>query len=335
MKSPSVLLPALAAAMLAAASAAAEPEVFRISLNTGPNHVRNIAMEKFIALLKERAAGRLQVELYPSGQLFKGPDVPKALAQGTLEMGAPIILYVSRIVPNAGITDMPMFYGRGADEVHAVFDGDLGRELNAEIESRLKVKIIGRYLDLGHASHFTVDRPLNRLDDLSGLKLRVAGSAAAQERFKMLGAQPVSIKFGDVPLALAQGAIDGLMTSHETVRSAKLWESGLRYALDDYQVFFQYIPMIGQTTWDKLDADVRQTIIGAWDETIDGARALAARRQASARAEGVANGIRAVVASEDDLRAFRKKLAAAQDAMIADAGIDPDFAARAAAALGE
>ena len=316
-----------------AAGAAAEPMPFRISLNTGPNHVRNIALEKFIAELKARAGDKLDVQLFPSGQLFKGPDVPKALAQGSLEMGVPIILYVSRIVPNAGIADLPMFYGRSADDIHKVFDGPVGARLNSEIEEKLGVKILGPYLDLGFGSIFTTERKVAQVSDLEGLKLRVPGSVGGKKRYELAGAAAVSIPFADVPLALSQGSVDGLMTTHETIRSAKLWESGLKYAFDDRQVFLQYVPMVGRPAWEKMDAETRKIVADAWAGTIGDARALAARRQAEAREEGIQNGIQAVAGASANLEAFRAKLMREQDAIVEETGIDPDFAALAADAL--
>lgn len=306
---------------------------FRISLNTGPNHVRNIALEGFVNKLTARTEGRLDVQVFPSGQLFKGPDVPKALAQGGVEMGVPIILYISRVVPNAGLLDLPMFYGRSPEEIHAVIDGKVGAELNDEIEKTLGVKIIGPNLDLGHGSIFTTEAPATSLKALDGLKLRVPGSPAAKVRYGSLGVDSVSISFSDVPIALAQKSIDGLMTTHESIRSAKLWESGLKYSLDTQGTFFQYVPMVGNPTWEKLAPDLQQIVLDTWAETVGSARALAARRQASARREGIANGIQNMQATPEELAAFRKKLMAQQDNIVEQVRMDPDFVARAAAAL--
>ncbi len=322
------------AALIAGSALAADPVPFRISLNTGPNHVRNISLEKFITTLTERTAGRLDVQLYPSAQLFKGPDVPKVLAQGALEMGVPIISYVSSIVPNAGIGDLPMFYGRSSEEVHGIFDGPIGQELNAEIESKLRVKVLGPVMDLGYASMFSKSRPLNEISDVKGLKMRVPGSPAATARYTGLEAQMVSIPFSDVPLALSQGTIDGLMTTHESVRSAKLWDSGLRYAIDDQQIFFVYIPMVSQKIWEELDEDLRDIVVRTWNETIGDARALAASRQRDARAEGQQNGITSVAASAAEIAAQRAKLMQVQDDVIGATGIDAGFAGRVAQALG-
>ncbi|NKB51070.1 MAG: hypothetical protein GKR97_02400 [Rhizobiaceae bacterium] len=326
------VIAAISAGILSAAKA--EEMAFRISLNTGPNHVRNIALEKFVAQLSERTKGKLDVQVFPSSQLFKGPDVPKALAQGGVEMGVPIILYISRVVPNAGLLDLPMFFGRTAKEVHAVMDGPVGAELNAEIEAKVGVKIIGPNLDLGHGSIFTTESPAGSLAALKGLKLRVPGSPAAKVRYQSLGVESVSISFSDVPIALAQKSIDGLMTTHETVRSAKLWESGLKYSIDTQGTFLQYVPMIGKPTWDKLGPELQKVITDTWAETVGPARELAAQRQASAREKGVAEGIKAVQATPEELAAFRAELMKQQSSIIEATRMNAEFAARAATALG-
>ena len=329
------LTAAIAVSASMAGTVDAEEMVFRISLNTGPNHVRNIALENFVTQLSERTEGKLDVQVFPSSQLFKGPDVPKALAQGGVEMGVPIILYISSVVPNSGLLDLPMFYGRTAEEVHAVMDGTVGGELNTEIEETVGVKIIGPNLDLGHGSIFTTEVPAMDLAGLNGLKLRVPGSPAAKVRYESLGVEAVSISFADVPIALAQKSIDGLMTTHETVRSAKLWESGLRYSIDTQGTFLQYVPMVGKSTWDILGPELQQIVTDTWADTVGDARALAAERQASARDEGVANGIANVRASAEELAAFRATLMEKQATIVEATRMDPEFVARAAAVLGE
>jgi TRAP-type C4-dicarboxylate transport system substrate-binding protein len=335
MKLFSKLVAACALSIGTIGSAAAEEMVFRISLNTGPNHVRNIALQNFVDTLSARTEGKLDVQVFPSGQLFKGPDVPKALAQGGVEMGVPIINYISRVVPNAGLLDLPIFFGRSPEQVHAVMDGPVGAELNAEIEEVVGVKIIGPNLDLGHGSIFTTETPTESLASLAGLKLRVPGSPAAKVRYNSLGVESVSISFADVPISLAQKSIDGLMTTHETVRSAKLWESGLKYSIDTQGTFLQYVPMIGKPTWDRLGPELQQIVTDTWADTVGDARALAAERQASAREEGIKNGIVNVQATPEELAAFRAKLMEEQPAIIEATRINADFAARAAAALGE
>jgi len=114
-----------------------------------------------------------------------------------------------------------------------------------------------------------------------------------------------------------------------------LWESGLKYSIDTQGVFYQYVPMIGKPTWDKLGSDLQKIITDTWAETVGPARDLAAARQLSARDKGIANGIANIKADDKDLAAFRAKLMKKQGDIIKKTRINADFAASAAAVLGK
>ncbi len=311
----------------------AEPTKFKLALSTGPNHVRNISLQGFIEKLKERTKDQLQVEVFPANQLFKGPDIPKALAQGTLEMGVPGLWQMGKFEPNALIPDLPMFYGATREQIYSIWDGPLGDELKDRLEKKLRVKIVGNFMDLGYGSIFSTGTPINSHADLKGLKMRTPPGAATVVRFKIFETNPVSIPFGDVPLALTQGTVDGLMTTHESLRSAKLWDAGVKYAYNDQQAFLQYVPMVSRVQWDKLSPEVKNIITSTWAETVGPARKLAEKRQAEAQAEGAKNGVKTIEASPADLAAMRAKLMSEQDSIVDQLKMDAEFVKRVAAAL--
>lgn len=315
------------------APAQAESTKFKLALSTGPNHVRNIMLADFIEKLKDRTKGQLEVEVFPANQLFKGPDIPKALAQGTLEMGVPGLWQMGRFDSNALVPDLPMFYGATRKEIHTVWDGPAGDELRKRLEDKMKVKIIGGFLDLGYGTIFTTKKQIQKHADLAGMKLRTPPGAAYLARYKTFGTNPVSIPFGDVPLALTQGTVDGLMTTHESLRSAKLWDSGVKYSFDDQQGFLQYVPMVSGVVWKKLDSGVQKIIVDTWAESVGPARVFAEKRQSDAKDQAGQNGVTNVQASPADLAAMRTKLMAAQPDVIKDLKMDPAFVERVQKAL--
>jgi TRAP-type transport system periplasmic protein len=126
---------------------------------------------------------------------------------------------------------------------------------------------------------------------------------------------------------------DGLITTHESVRSAKLWDSGVRYAFDDNHAFFQYVPMMSRSAWDELPEDLRQLTVDTWEATVDDNRKAAERRQAEARQEARNSGITVRVGTPEQLAAARVKLLAAQPEIVAELGMDSVFVERAQAAI--
>lgn len=323
---------ALATAMSVTSASAADYRI-EISLETGPNHVRNISVVELAKELEAASEGRLEVKVFHGASKYKGTNVPTALAQGALDMGMPGTWHLGKAIPSFNMPGLPMFYGRAHEAQYAVFDGAVGQTLNKMLEDKLGVKVIGRWFDLGFGQMFFTDNEVSSHADLAGLKMRAPGGAANLARFRGFEATAVSIAWPDVPQALQRNTVDGVLTTHESVRSAKLWDSGLRYAYDDYQSFFQYVPVMSKRAWDGLPEDIQTLIVDTWEANVDKVRALAKERQQSARADGAANGIKRIDASEADLAAMRDKLTAEQDDLVEELRIDADLVKEAEAVL--
>lgn len=296
-----------------------------ISLDTGPSHIRNESIMQFADELTARSEGRLEVRVFHAASQFKGSNVPTALAQGALDMGAPLHQHFSKIIPEAGTVLLPLFYGASPDEIHTVWDGPAGDALNAMIEKKLRVKVIGRWFDLGYGTVFTTEKQLNVPEDMEGMKMRVPGGAANMQRYSTFGSNPVSIPFSDVPQALQRGTVDGIWSTQESVRSAKLWESGISYAFEDRQAYLQYVPMVSMAAWNKYPEDIQNLITDTWEDMIEDVRAVAMERQLKARDIAAENGVVTVDPAAADLARMRDKLLAGQAQVAEELGIDAGF----------
>jgi TRAP-type C4-dicarboxylate transport system substrate-binding protein len=297
-------------------------ERLRISLETNPNHQRNRNVERFVAELQARAGERIRAEIFPSAQLYRDRDLPRALRQGSVEMGIPGPWHIDGIVPDTAITALPMFYGVEPDVVYRLVDGRFGQTLNRHMEERLRVKVLGRYFDLGYNHFYGVGRPITRYEDLAGLKIRSPGGSANAARIRILGGNAVLIPWPDLPLAMNQRVIDGLITTHESAYTAKLWDAGMTSAFEDRQYFAQYIPMVSQQFWNRLSPELRQAMTDAWEAVVDGQRREAAEAQAKAREVLIANRVQITEPPAEAIAAARRRLMAAQEEIIADMKLD-------------
>jgi len=320
------VLAALAGFAFAASGPSAwAAEKLRISLDTNPSHVRNKATELFVEELKRRAPGKFEIEVYPSGQLFRDRDVAKALRQGGVEMAMPGTWQLDGLEPSMAVSSLPVFYGLSEEFALKIMDGKVGQEINKRTEDKLRVKVLGPWMNLGFQNFYSVSRPLQSHADLAGMKMRYSGGSANAERIQFLGATPILIPWPDVPLALSSSAVDGIASTHESVASAKLWESGLKYSFEDRQWFGQYVPMVSQAFWTKLSPDLQKAIVESWAAIIGKGRAMAAQAQKDARTEMEKNGIKVVTASKESLREWRDKLMTVQDRIVSDMKMEPDL----------
>lgn len=319
---------------LAAGPSHAEAIKFRIALDTGPAHVRNIAVEQFVAAVKAKAGSQIAMEVFPNGQLYKGPDEPRALARGDLDMAVPGLWQLDKVEANAIITTLPSFAGLSPEQLTRLVDGPVAGDLNKRFESKLRVHVLGRYLALGYAHTYSATKPIRTMEDMRGMKVRIPGGAAILALFKSRGANPVVIPWADVPLALSQGTIDALQSSDETIRSGKMWDAGLKHAFADGGVYLHYIPMVAKPSWDKLGPALQKTVAEAWESIVDAQRRLAETRQAEAREENKRNGITYVIPTDAELQRARLAAAAQTDEVVKSMELDPDLLRKAKASVG-
>ena len=306
-----------------------------ISLETSPNHVRNISVLEIAQELEKQSGGKLEVKIYHGAAKFKDTDIPKALNQGAIDMGIPVTFHLGKYVSDFDAVDLPIFYGRSRHEIYKVTDGEVGKKLAVILEKKLGVKVVGKWMDLGQQQTYTLKTPVKSAADLKGLKIRTPGGAGNLARYEVLGAAPIKIAWPDVPQGLQRGTMDGLMTTFESVRSAKLWDSGLKYAFENNQSFTQYVPLISLKSWNKYPKDIQDLITKVWAEKIDGVRDLAEKRQISAKEDAQKQGMIVAIPTKEDTSATRKKLMAAQEDLIKQLKIDPALVKEMATAMGD
>jgi len=309
-------------------SARADPFRMRVSVDTSPSHGRTVSIADFLGKLEAATQGQLAPRLFDSGQLFADRDVIKALVLGQVEMAAPGTWLVSAYVPNADLGQLPIFYGQPIDLTHRAIDGVPGDLVNQEIGKKLRVKIPGRWLDLGYTNWYSTRKALNSLDDLKGLKIRNGGGFAQSWRAQFFGGVPLVTAWPDVPLALSQGTFDALQSTSESVASAKLWEAGLRYGLIDHQTMGAYIPMVSAAFWGGLTPALKSLVVELWGANIGAYRGNLAAAQAKAELELGARKMKLTSVPAEELSAQRQKMVAEQDKVAKEMKISSEIVAR-------
>jgi TRAP-type C4-dicarboxylate transport system substrate-binding protein len=316
---------ALAAPAIIRSARADEPLRLRLSLDTAPSHLRNVSLKDYLGKVEAASGGKIKAEIFESGQLYPDLEVGKALIQGQVEMAAPGSWTITGIVSDADCFQLPVLYGQPIELVHRIIDGKPGAYLNTEIQQKLRSHVVGPYLDLGFQNWYSSSKPITALADLKGMKIRNSGGAGQAWRARFLGAIPNTTAWPNVPLALSQGTFDGLVSSNESLVSAKLWDSGVKFALEDHQFIAEYIPLLSQVFWDKLSPDQQKMMTDLWAQNIPTYRANMAAAQTKARTTLEEHNIKFVDPSPEQNAAERKRMMAEQDAVAKEIKITPEM----------
>lgn len=315
---------AIVAACLAAAPAWAQATFkLRASLDTSPTHARTLVVGDYLKKLQDASGGRIQTELFSSGQLFRDRDVVKALRQGSIEMAVPGTWVLTGFVPDTDVFQLPSFFGQDAKVVYAAVDGGIGKTIDDELQQKLAVKVLGPWLPLGYQNTYSTTKPLRSFADLAGMKIRNSGGAGQAIRAKFFGAQPNMTAWPDVPLALSQGTFDGLTSTDESLASAKLWDSGVKYGFEDHEFIGFYLPMVSDSFYRKLPPDLQALTVSVWADNIKAYRDQMEAAQAQARRTLEANGIVFVAPAPNELADIRAKMMPQQESTAKELRISP------------
>jgi len=289
------------------------------------------ALRQFVEVLNERAKGELEVKIFDSGQLYRDRDVAKALRQGAVEMAVPGFWFLGGMVPESVVTMLPVFFGIDRQTAYKLLDGVVADEVNPKLAAKTRSQVLGNWLTMGFANTYSMKVPINKHDDIAGLKVRAPGGSLLVARVNALGATPVRIPWTDLPLALSQGTVDAFVSSNESLVSAKMWDAGVKYAFEDHHFYAAYVPMVSDAFWNKLSPALQKAVKDAWTDTIDGAREATAAAQDKARDTLIEHGLKIVTPPAAESEKWRQILMKDQDDLVAKMKMNPDFVKRVAA----
>ncbi len=196
-------------------------------------------IEKWAELLDEVSGGTMKITPYPDSQLGSKNELIDSMLLGepvcTLADGA---FYADYGVPDFGIVFAPFLFDNW-DECWTLIESDWYADQSAQLESK-GLKILSSNWMYG-ARHTLTNTPVNTVDDLAGLKIRVPNNQIQSYGFDVLGAVSTGMDLGDVYSALQTKTIDGAENPLATLYGRKLHEVAKYLILDGHVLNF--------TTW--------------------------------------------------------------------------------------
>jgi tripartite ATP-independent transporter DctP family solute receptor len=221
-----------------------------------------MGMEKFADLVKAKSGGKIKVNLFPGGVLGSDQANVSALQGGSLEMVVLNTGILASQVKELSIFDFPFLFAN-TKEADAIVDGPVGKKLHAKLEEKGMVGLT--YFELGFRNITNSKRPLNKVEDIAGLKLRVIPNPINVDWVKALGANPTPLPFTEVYAAMEQGAIDGHENPITVINANKFYEVQKYLALTNHQYNPQSV-IISKKFWDTLSATEKKLIADSADE---------------------------------------------------------------------
>ena len=277
------IVPALAAACLFAAGsvhAQFQDHAIRATLSAQKDHPLGIALTKVQQCVAQKSGGKMKIQTFFDGSL--GSDIPtiQQLRTGTLDMVVTATSFLSTMVPSAAVFDLPFLFA-SEKEADAALDGKAGELLAQRLTGVGLVTLA--YWENGFRNMTNSKRPINRMEDLVGLKMRALQNPIVVETFKAMGGFAVPMPFTEVYSALETKTVDGQENPVPIIESAKFYEVQ-RYLSMTRHIYNPGVVLYSKQLFDKL-APVEQT---ALRECAQGARAEQRQLNRKQAEEGIA-----------------------------------------------
>ncbi|MDR2550894.1 MAG: TRAP transporter substrate-binding protein [Desulfobulbus sp.] len=308
-----------------AAPVVAEPIVIKFSHVVAVDTPKGNAAEFFKKRAEELTKGKVKVEVYPNGQLYKDREEMDALQFGAVQMLAPSLAKFGPLgIKDFEVFDLPYIFN-GYEDLHKVTDGPVGRKLLDKLEIK-GIKGLA-YWDNGFKS-FSANTPIQTPDDLKGKKMRIQPSTVLEEQMRELGAIPQIMPFFEVYQALQTGAVDGTENPISNFYTQKMYEVQ-KYMTITNHGYLGYAVIVNKKFWEELPADIRTQLEIAMKEATDYANKSAKTSNDKDLQSVKASGTTEVTTLTPEQRAaFRKALIPVHDKMTGRIGKDTMDAVR-------
>jgi len=250
--------------------------------------------------VNKATGGRLKITVFAAGELpYKAPDVVRAVGTDQVQMGDVAVGFVSGDVPDLNVLSLPFLcttYDQFDKAIPAV-----QKVADEELQTKFGVTV-GMHWTMP-PQNFWLNRPITRVDELKGLKVR-AWNPEQVEMMKLLGGSAVSITSAEVIPALERKVIDGAITSALSANDWRAYEI-VRTGYMVNMTMGHQVMMVNTAELNKLPSDVRATLLAKMKEWTPKYRQMSEAGDVEARKNLVANKVALIEPTAEDRQRAR------------------------------
>jgi len=232
---------------------------------TAPATPKGQAAERFKEVVEERLAGRVTVEVYPSGQLMSDDDSLDALVFGEVQMIAVSLSKLDRLTHRFQIFDLPFLF----PDLATVERFQASPEGSVLLDSMVDKGILGLAFWHNGMKQFGGPVAMRSPTAAKGLKFRIMESDVLQAQVLQIGGNPQKMAFGEVYQALQTGAVDAQENTWSNMYSSKFYEVQ-DYLTETNHGYLGYLVAVNPDFWSSLPDDIRSELndivkeVAAW-----------------------------------------------------------------------
>ncbi len=241
-----------------------DKKVLKLAHGLDPSHSVHKGMVYMADRLKELSGGKMEIDIYPSGQLGSEQQCVELLQIGSLAITKVSAAVMESFTEDFKVLGLPYIF-RSKEHSYKVLDSEIGDSLLASTE---KYMIRGLcFYDAGSRSFYTIDKPILHPDDLKGMKIRVMKSITAVNMMKAFGASPTPISWGELYTALQSGVVDGAENNPPSFYLSHHYEVCKHYSINEHTTIPDVL-IISTRVWNSLNEQEQEWLSQAVKESV-------------------------------------------------------------------
>lgn len=236
-----------------------KPRLIRFGYGLNEQSNQGRAAKLFAEQVEKASGGKMRVRAIGAAALGPDTQMQQALIGGAQEMMVGSTATLVGISKEMALWDTPFLFN-SAKEADALLDGPTGDKVRAKLQDKGLVGLV--YWENGFRNLTNSKRPISKMEDLSGIKLRVMQNNVFLDSFKTLGTNAVPLAFSELFGALETGTVDGQENPFNTILSSKFYEVQ-KYLTVTNHVYSPWIVLVSKKWWDGLNAAEQKVLLDA------------------------------------------------------------------------
>jgi TRAP-type C4-dicarboxylate transport system substrate-binding protein len=242
--------------LMTASAPKAEAKTFNFTYSTffPPTHIQTKVPEAWIAEIEKRSKGQIKIKMFTGGSLTPAPQIYDGVVKGISDFGLSVFAYSPGRFPVIAAIDNPLGYPNAFVATRTI--NELYRQFNPKELSDVHVCYLFAH---GPGLLHTARKPVHKLEDVKGLKIRSTGTS--QRIVRALGAAPVAMSQGETYDALKKNIVDGTLVPIEALEGFKQAEV-LKYTTLTYSMAYSqgFFVVMNLAKWNALPKNLQKII---------------------------------------------------------------------------
>jgi tripartite ATP-independent transporter DctP family solute receptor len=227
-----------------------------------PVHKGILEMQK---ALNQKSGGKLQIKVFPDGQLGTEREVLELLQIGSIAMTKVSAASMSNFAPEFKALGVPYLF-RDREHMFNILEGKIGKEI---LEGGSEYLLRGLcFYDAGSRSFYTTEGFVKTPEDLKGLKIRVMNDQTSVNMVNALGGSATPMAYGELYTALQQRVVDGAENNIPSFVTSNHFEICKYYTVDEHSMVPDVV-VVGTKFWNGLNEEEKEWLQKAAEESVE------------------------------------------------------------------